>query len=161
MKTIKSVAVFLMVIAIQNLFGQELTMTVYYLKGEKSKDSHSSEEQFAIAQTTVAYSIKYSGRRGKNQNDSEKFCTFTEQDVKNIVQTVTDKGLNVTDSAYVETSKTKSFEVYTNINIAMMIDGKDYSIKINGDTEQLSDSKLYKNSIFLITLLRKMVKDCE
>src|SRR5689334_21214563 len=134
MKLIRFASAFLVLIAIQNLFGQELTMTVYYLKGEKSKDSHSSEEQFAIAQTTVAYSIKYSGRRGKNENDSEKFCSFTEQDVKNIVQTVQDKGLNVNERLMDEDSKSKSYEVYTNINIAIMIDGKDYSVKINGDT---------------------------
>lgn len=141
--------------------AQDLNIAISYLHGEKSKDSHSSEESFAISNTSVAYSVKYSGRKGKNQQDMEKTCTFTEQDLKNIRKTIETKGLNVNDSLFQESSKTQSYEVYTRINIAINMDGQEYKININGDTKQFDDAALYKNSVFFITMLRKMVEDCK
>ncbi len=141
--------------------SQDLNLAINYLHGEKSKDSHSSEESFAISNTSVAYSIKYSGRKGKNQQDMEKTCTFTEQDLKNIRKTIEEKGLNVNDSLFQESSKTSSYEVYTRINIAINMDGQAYKININGDTREFDDAMLYKNSVFFITMLRKMVEGCK
>lgn len=141
--------------------AQDLNIAISYLYGEKSKDSHSTEESFAISNTSVAYSVKYTGRKGKNQNDIEKTCTFTEQDLKNIRKTIETKGLNVNDSLFQESSKTKSYEVYTRINIAIIMDGQEYKINISGDTKEFDDAVLYKNSVFFITMLRKMVEDCK
>lgn len=141
--------------------AQDLNIAISYLYGEKSKDSHSTEESFAISNTSVAYSVKYTGRKGKNQNDIEKTCTFTEQDLKNITKTIEAKGLNVNDSLFQESSKTKSYEVYTRINIAIIMDGQEYKINISGDTKEFDDAVLYKNSVFFITMLRKIVEDCK
>ena len=141
--------------------AQDLNIAISYLYGEKSKDSHASEESFAISNTNVAYSVKYSGRKGKNEQDMEKTCTFTEQDLKNIRKTIETKGLNVNDSLFQESSKTKSYEVYTRINIAINMDGKEYKINISGDTKEFDEAVLYKNSVFFITMLRKMVEDCK
>jgi len=141
--------------------AQDLNIAISYLHGEKSKDSHSTEESFAISNSAVAYSVKYSGRKGKNQQDMDKTCTFSEQDLKNIKQTIETKGLNVNDSLFQESSKTKGYEVYTNINIAMNIDGQEFKIRINGDTAEFEDAALYKNSVFFITMLRKMIEGCK
>jgi len=141
--------------------AQDLNIAISYLHGEKSKDSHSTEESYAISNYAVAYSVKYSGRKGKKQQDMEKTCTFSEQDLKNIKQTIETKGLNVTDSLFQQSSKTKSYEVYTNISMAINIDGQEYKIRINGDTIEFDDSVLYKNSVFFISMLRKMVEGCK
>jgi hypothetical protein len=155
------ISVFVLLICASLLNAQDLNIAISYLHGEKSKDSHSSEESFAISNSAVAYSIKYSGRKGKNQQDMEKTCTFTEQDLKNIKQTIETKGLNVNDSLFQQSSKTKSYEVYTNISMAINIDGQEYKIRINGDTIEFDDSSLYKNSVFFITMLRKMIEGCK
>ncbi|NOS84193.1 MAG: hypothetical protein HOP31_03545 [Ignavibacteria bacterium] len=141
--------------------AQDLNIAISYLYGEKSKDSHASEESFAVSYTSVAYSVKYSGRKGKNQVDMEKTCTFTEQDINNIRKTIETKGLNVNDSLESKMSKTKNFEIFTRINIAIIMDGNEYKINISGDTIEFDDAKLYKNSVFFITMLRKMVEDCK
>jgi hypothetical protein len=141
--------------------AQDMNIAISYLYGEKSKDSHSSEESFAISNTSVAYTVKYSGRKGKNQQDMEKTCTFTEQDLKNIRKTIETKGLNVNDSLESKMSKTKDFEIFTRINIAINMDGQEYKINISGDTIEFDDAALYKNSVFFITMLRKMVEDCK
>lgn len=148
-----------------SLYSQYLGVDVYYLRGEQSKDSHSSEEKISVSSAdglngSGTYSIKYSGKRGKNNEDIEKTCTFTEQNIKNIVQTITVKELNVNDSLIDETSKSKSIEFYTNISITIVMEGKEYKIKINGDTENLGSEKLYKNAVFFITMLKKMSMDC-
>jgi hypothetical protein len=141
--------------------AQDLNIAISYLYGEKSKDSHASDESFAISNTSVAYSVKYSGRKGNNQDDMEKTCTFTEQDLKNIRKTIETKGLNVNDSLESKMSKTKDFEIFTRINIAINMDGQEYKINISGDTIEFDESDLYKNSVFFITMLRKMVDDCK
>ncbi|MEO8515008.1 MAG: hypothetical protein ABI543_15730 [Ignavibacteria bacterium] len=144
-----------------NAYSQDLSITIYYLLGEKSKDSHSMDESFAISNTSVAYSVKYSGHKGKGQEDIDKTCTFSEQDLKNIRKTIEEKNLNVTDSLLQTTSKTKSYEVYTRVNIAIAMDGKEYKITISGDTLEFKEETLYKNSVYFITMLRKMVVDCK
>jgi len=159
-KKIFASAVFLLLF-IASAGAQDLNLAVNFLQGEKSKDSHSTEESFAISNYAVAYSVKYSGRNGQNRQDMEKTCTFTEQDIRNIVQTIVAKGLNVTDSLFRESSKTKSYEVYTNLSMAININGQEYKIKINGDTNDLDDSALYKNSVFFIAMLRNMVESCK
>ncbi len=141
--------------------GQDMTISSSYLIGEKSKDSHSTSEKISINGTSVSYSVKYSGHKGKNDIDMDKSCEFTEQDLKNIRKTIETKSLNVTDSLFQENSKYKSFEVYTNISIAISMDGQEYKIRINGDTAEFKDSQLYKNSLYFITLLSKMAKDCK
>ena len=62
--------------------AQEFTLTINYFAGEKSKDSHSTEENFAITGMFASYTIEFSGHRGKNQHDTEKACTFTEKDIE-------------------------------------------------------------------------------
>lgn len=141
-------------------YSQEFQVSINYLHGEKSKDSHSSREKFSINGYDVTYSIKYSGHRGKNQLDVEKSCVFTEQDITNIKTTITKKGLNANMTLTQESSKSKSFETYCNIVTDITLDGTKYEIRMNGDVTELDDNQSYKDMIFFITLLRKMVKDC-
>lgn len=119
------------------------------------------EESYAISNSSVAYSVKYKGRKSDKQEDKGKVCTFTEQDLKNIRQNIETKGLNVTDSLFQESTKTKGIEHYCNIVIDMDIDSQHYKIRINGDIKELEDKDLYKNSVFFITMLRKMVEGCK
>ncbi len=149
------------VIFAAGIYGQDLTVSAYYLLGEKSKDSHSTEETFAVSNSSVAYTVKYSGKKGKNQVDAEKTCTFTDQDLTNLRKTIETKELNVNDSLLSEHFKSKSFEVYTNISLNIVMDGQEYRIRINGDTIEFDDSKLYKNTVFFLTMLRKMIEGCK
>ena len=142
-------------------FGQELTVTAYFLLGEKSKDSHSTEETFAVSSSSVSYSVKYTGKKSKNQVDGEKTCVFTEQDLANLRKTIETKELNVNDSLFAKHFKSKSFEIYTNISMTIALDGQEYNIRINGDTKEFDDEKLYNNSVFFLTMLRKMIEDCK
>jgi hypothetical protein len=160
MKTI-SIITFILLFFICSANAQDFTLAISYLSGEKSKDSHSTLENIAINGTSVAYSIKYSGRKGENQHDNNKTCTFTEQDILDIKAIIVKKGLNKTDSLFSESSKTIGYEVYTNISISMTLDGQEYKIKINGDTSELSDAKLYKSSLLLITRIRSKIENCK
>ena len=155
------ISVLCSVIFAAGTFGQDLSVSAYYLLGEKSKDSHSTEETFAVSNSSVAYTVKYSGKKGKNQVDAEKTCTFTDQDLTNLRKTIETKELNVNDSLFSEHFKSKSFEVYTNISLNIVMDGQEYRIRINGDTIEFDDSKLYKNTVFFLTMLRKMIEGCK
>jgi len=61
-------------------YSDPLYLKIYYFDGEKSKDSHASEETFLIDGFSVSYSLKYSGRMGNNREDAVKECSFTDQD---------------------------------------------------------------------------------
>jgi hypothetical protein len=141
--------------------SQDFSLAIDYLYGEKSKDSHSIEESYAISNTSVAYSVKYTGHKGKNQEDMEKTCVFTEQDLANVKKTIETKGLNVTDSLLSKLVKMKSYEIFTRINISINMDGHEYKITINGDTAEFKDETLYKNTEFFIAMLRNMVEGCK
>lgn len=143
-----------------NSCGQDFKVKVYYLSGEKSKDSHSTTENISVDGSSVSYSIKYKGRKGNNQQDNRKECTFTEQNIENIKKTILLKDLNRSDSLYQESSKTKSLEYYSNISIDITMNGDYFRIRLNGDTNELEGTSLYDNSIFFIQFLRKMIQDC-
>ncbi|MCC6865163.1 MAG: hypothetical protein IT280_03280 [Ignavibacteria bacterium] len=143
------------------IYTQELNLAVTYLAGERSRDSHSMNESYAINNTSVSYSVQYTGRKSKNQEDISKTCTFSEQDIKNIIQTIESKKLNVNDSLSIKILQTNDIEKYCNIVIDIEIDSQKYNIKINGDVKELDDTELYKNSLFFITMLRRMVEGCK
>jgi len=142
------------------VFCSDFNLTINYLNGEKSKDSFSSEERFLISNNNAAYSVKYSGQNDKNKFEKEKNCTFSEQDINKIKDTIINKRINITDSLFSESSKTKSFERYFNISIEFELDDVKTIIKINGDTDELEDTDLYQKTTFLISLIRKMIQDC-
>lgn len=150
---------FLILLVLQNQ-SQDFKLSLYYLDGEKSKDSHSTEEKISISGYDVKYSVKYSGHRTKSQNDTEKNCTFSEQVIAKIKTTIISKGLNSNQTLTDENSKSKSFERYCNIALDITMDGNNYKIRINGDIEEFKNNDLYKNCDYFAKLLRKLVKDC-
>lgn len=141
-------------------FSQGLDLSISYTNGEKSKDSHTTVESIAIGGYDAAYSIKYSGHRGPEQNDDSKTCRFSKKNINAIKDFIVEKGLNKNDSLFDESTKYKSFEIFVNISTAMTIDGINYKIRINGDTAEIGGKDLYKNVIELINKIRKMIEDC-
>ena len=141
-------------------FSQNLDLAISYLYGEKSKDSHTTEENFAIGGTSASYSVKYSGHKTKNQKDDSKTCEFTQKNVNDIKNFIIEKGLNKTESLIDESTKYKSFETFVRITIDLSMDNQEYKIKVNGDTQEISGKDFYKNVQALIDKIRQMVKDC-
>lgn len=142
------------------IYSQNLEIKIYYLNGEKSKDSHSTTENISISGNSVSYSVKYSGRKGNNQQDNQKECTFTEQSIEDIKKTILLKGLNSSDSLYQESSKTKLLEYYFNISMDITMNGEYFRISLNGDPNDFDRSNLYVNSISFIDFLRNLISDC-
>jgi len=148
------------VLSNESLFCDDFYLKIYYLKAEKSKDSHSSEEYITVKGNDVTYSIFYTGTRGKYDVDTDKSCVFSNNNIENIKNTIITGELNVTDSLFEENIKYKEFEIYCNINIDIRMGGNAYSIKINGNIDEFHDKSLYKNTIFLISIIREMLSGC-
>lgn len=160
MKKILIASLFLMINSHQSLFSYDFFLKIYYLHGEKSSNSHTSEESITIKGNNVTYSISYTGNRGENDIDMDKVCTFSENNIENIKNTIILGELNVVDSLTEHEIKYKEFEIYCNISIDIRMGGNAYSIRINGDTEEFHDKNLYKNSLFLISIIREMLTGC-
>lgn len=138
----------------------EFTLAVNYLAGEKSKDSHSTEENFAITGRFSSYTIEFRGHKGKNQNDTEKTCSFSDKDIEKIKKAIIEKELNHSVAYSTEESKSKSFEQYCNITISIVMDGNTYKIALNGDLVDLKNNTDYNNAVSFIAMLRKMFEGC-
>jgi len=141
-------------------FSQGLNISISYLNGEKSKDSHSTEESYAIGGYEAVYSVKYSGHTSGDKKDGDKTCRLSEENVILVKDFIFEKGLNKDATLRDESTKYKSFEIFVNITVNMKIDGSEYKISINGDTDEIGHKDLYKNVVALIDKIRVMIKDC-
>ena len=74
MKKISALFILLLIsfLVTNNTSSQDFSLAIDYLKGEKSKDSHSVEESYAISNTSFAYTVKYTGHKDKNQENLSK-----------------------------------------------------------------------------------------
>jgi hypothetical protein len=137
----------------------DFKIDIYYLSGEKSKDSHSKEEVIAINGYYASYSSTYSRQGNDTVTNEGANRTLSEVNLEKIKRTIAEKQLNVNDSLFEKESKYKSFELFCNIKIDITLDGQSYKIRINGDTKQFDDKELYKNSVYFISFLRNMIKN--
>ncbi|MBC7873864.1 MAG: hypothetical protein H7Y01_07710 [Ferruginibacter sp.] len=136
--------------------AQAFLVDISYSTSEKSKDSHSTYESFSIKGSTVVYLLKYTGRKGPGQTNVTRSCVFTDEQVRKIQQTITDKNLNVTDSLIIESSEMSSVA----ISIGITRGTKATKIRVKGSPGDLAGKLLYKNSLYLISTVQKMLKDC-
>ncbi len=136
--------------------AQTFSLSISYYTAEKSKDSHSTTESISINGTAVVYSVKYTGRRGPDQTDETKSCVFTSEQITKIQKTITSKNLNVTDSLIINSTAMSSVA----ISISMTKDGKATKIKVKGSSQGLIGKLLYKNSLYLISMVEKMLERC-
>ncbi len=150
--------VILAVLMLQSHYSsaQIFSLSISYNSAEKSKDSHSYTESFSIIERSVSYSVKYTGRRSGKIDDEAKACTFTSEQISKLQQTMTDKGLDLTDSLINISTGMNSVA----ISISMTKDGKQTKIKVRGDPAEVSDKLLFKNSMYLILSIKKMLADC-
>ncbi|RPI15000.1 MAG: hypothetical protein EHM58_15090 [Ignavibacteriae bacterium] len=141
-------------------YSQEMALSISYLDGEKSKDSHATIETFTLGDSTLRYMLNYTGHRTEEQVDKKKTCKISKEDSKILLDFILTNNLNKNDSLFQELSKTKNFEIYTNIVIAVVIDNKLSRILINGDIEEFKDKDLYIKAIQLIVNVRTLAENC-
>lgn len=141
--------------------SQQPFLAIYYSYSEKSKDSHSTTENISLSGTTVVYSVKYTGRKGPDQKDERKECTLTNEQVSNIRKAISDKQLNLTDSLVDNSLSDNSYKVTTAITITVTSGNKTTKTKVKGSPSALGSKPIYKNSLYLLNLIRKMLDDCQ
>jgi len=140
--------------------SQQPFLSIYSSYSEKSKDSHSTTENISLSGTTVVYSVKYTGRRGPDQKDERKECTLSNEQVSNIRKAIRDKQLNITDSLIDNSSSNNSYKVSTAITTTVTNGNKTTKVKVKGSPSALNGKPLYKNSLYLLNLIRKMLDNC-
>lgn len=140
-------------------YSQEMSIAVSYLRGEKSKDSFSATENYALNGTSLSFSTKYTGRMG-NEDPRSRVCTLQDKDTTALRNLIFEYGLNVTDSLISETTKSSFPQYYTAINMSISVDGVESKITVNGDTYELAESEYYKKVIKFIMYLRNTALNC-
>lgn len=144
----------------KSTMAQQPFLTIYYYYAEKSRDSHSTTEQISIGDSTLLYSVKYTGRKGPNQKDEVKTCKLTRDQLEKINKVINDKQLNVTDSIISNTTGGSGFQVTTNVIITITRSGKTTLTKTRGYVSDLTGKPLYDNSLYLIRKIKAMVELC-
>lgn len=142
-----------------DIFSQELSVTVSYLRGEISKDSFSSNESYSINGTALASSTSSKGRTG-DKDGVPKLCTLEEKDTVAIRNLILTGGFNVSDSL-ITLEKLGIPRFFTKISIAITLDGTESTINIDGDTELLAENEYYKNVMRFIMYMRNTAINCK
>lgn len=151
-------SIFFILFSIRISFADSFILIINYTEGEKSKDSHSSDTRIEMTGNEVSYSKSYSGyNSGK---DITKACIFTDEQTSNIQNFIQQNSLNKEDSLIQKTSKYKSYEVFVNLTIKLVMWENISKIKINGDTKEFKDKPLYLNSLELIKLIESYLDKC-
>lgn len=141
-------------------YSQQSAVTIYYSYSEKSKDNHSTTENFSLTDSVLSYSVKYSGRRGPDQKDENKECTLSSEQISKIDKIISEKKLNVTDSLIDNKVPDGSYRVTTAITVTVTRGNKTSKTKVKGSLSVLENKTLYKNAAYLLNTIRRMLNDC-
>jgi len=147
----------LLVFSGKNFYAGDFKILIKYLDGEHSKDSWSKESTITIDERDFSYSMQGSGHVKPQSED--KNGTFTGDQYRRIRKYVTDNNLLKNDSLFDEDTKYSAFERYTNTEIKIFVDTNVYTIRYNGDTQNLKNSILYQNCMGLIDLIMDFIKN--
>lgn len=142
------------------LFSQPLSVAVSYVRGEISKDSHSSTENYSINGTALSFSMVNKGRTG-NENIDPKLCTLEEKDTVAIRNMILTSGFNVSDSLITEKNNSDSPKYYTVVSISILLDGAESKIKVNGDTKEMAENEFYQKVVKFVMYLRNVAINCK
>lgn len=135
----------------------QFILSVTYGKFEL-KTGQSMMETFIVAGSSLRYNLMYIGKTEPGQTNTQTTCDLSKEQLKEIELLLENRRLNVSDSLNID-SKNGSKDLVT-INITFAKDKKTSTVSIMADSESLNNKALYKNSIDLIMLIKKMLKDC-
>lgn len=155
-----SISIILLLLICRFSSAQEWAFSISFVNGEKSKDSRATVENFTFGDSSLSYIVMFTGHRTKDQVDGEKKCKISKADSKMLLDFILTNNLNKNDSLFQKSSKTKSFEIYINIVIAIVIDNDLYKILINGDIIEFQENDLYKKVMQFIDLVRNLTTKC-
>jgi hypothetical protein len=65
-----------------------VTLTIALIRGERSKDSHSTSHKIDISGAQATYDVDYTGRRGPNQKPVHRAITLTQDDLKDLQKVI-------------------------------------------------------------------------
>ena len=139
--------------------AQTSSISISYFKSERSKDSHTSSELFSIEGKNLSSSVKFTGRGDPYPNNNNKTCILSDEDVSKIWATVSEKQLNKEDSL-INNSPLEPPYSSESIEITVMKNSKVTSIRIKGESSWLSCKLLYKNSGYLIAVVKNLLAKC-
>ena len=140
--------------------AQSSSISISYLKTERSKDSHSISELFSLEGKALSYSVKQTGRGGPYPNNNNKTCVLTDENFKQLWTVIAEKRLNENDSLINNSSLQPPYSSES-IDITVMKNGKVTSISVKGESSWLSGKPIYKNSEYLIAVVRNMLAKCK
>lgn len=142
------------------LISQPLSVAVSYVRGEISKDSHSSTENYSINGTALSFSMMNKGKTG-NEIIDPKLCTLEEKDTVAIRNMILTSGFNVSDSLVTEKIQADAPQYYTTVSISISLDGTESKIKVNGDTKEMAENEFYQKVVKFVMYLRNMAINCK
>lgn len=158
MKRFRLFFIFAVIVSSSNyIYAGDFKILIKYLDGEHSKDSWSKETTITIDERNYSYSMEGSGHVKPQSED--KNGTFTDDQYRQIRTFILDHNMLKNDSLFDEDTKYSSFERFTNTEIKIFIDTNSYTIRYNGNIQNLKNSPLYQNSSGLIELIMDFIKN--
>jgi hypothetical protein len=135
------------------IFADSFIIEIYYLDGEKSKDSWSSETNVSVDGSSIIFSKKWSGSAKSRNKDIEKKWNLSDEQVSALQKIIWDNKLLVRETLEDKDEKYKSYERFVNLAVSISLAEAMGFIKINGDMLQIQDSDLYLRTMKLMNLI--------
>lgn len=134
-------------------------MIVSYSKTDVSTKLSDISEMFVVAGTTIQYSLIRTGSGGKVELDKKAKCEIKIEQLKEVEQLIKERKLDATDSLPFDRHSNEISQLIF-IHITGLVNKKMVSIRVEGSLKEIEDKLLYRNSMELVLLLRKVTERC-
>lgn len=141
-------------------YADAFLVSIAITEGEKSKDSWSSNTEININGSTLSYSKSFSGSRKKKNDNIDKTCTLTGEQIAAIQTLIKNGNLLISDTIEESESKYKSYERFVNIAGDFIMEERISKIRINGSVSSMNDKSLYINIYEVINLIEGYADKC-
>jgi len=142
------------------VWADELSLTLVIVEGEKSKDSHYSEEVLNLALGELKYSIKHYGKNNPLDNDYVKKCILNEEQESTVKYLITEYSLNVNDTIISDNTFSYPNINYLRISLEKLLNGKTSKLLMNGEINIIAETIYYFKVEKLYSLLKQFIENC-
>ena len=136
----------------------EFYLSVTMVTGEHSRDSNSTTTSLTIKEDILVYEESYHGAHSNRRPPLKKEYKLSSEDIAALTRVLRDKDLLATRTLSGLTPEQVSSR-YFELKIRSKVNGKEHLISIEGprDAIKLKEERTYKNSLYLIEQLYKII----
>ncbi len=136
--------------------SDDLHISVSLVKGESSKDSHSTLTKITIQGSEIVYEKSFRG--GRRREPVNKRYKISDEELRALRQLITEKGLLASDTLELPQERSGVRRYFT-IELSLQVGGKSSAIKISGprSASEIRQKPIYQKADALLEAIFKLI----